>query len=151
MRLPPWLWRSLRLPFVFVYVVGLASEAGAFWRLDPATATLCTAAFTAFGLLATLCFGFVRALPAGGVHEAEVGLAAGQRAFHAAVLALAGLLVVHGWGERWPGMTLLGRFWLTGLAVRALFVALGLGAASAGLLAIWRIDELLTRPAPRAR
>jgi hypothetical protein len=149
---PPaaWLWRSLGLPFLFVYVVGLSSEVGAFWRLDGSTATLCAAAFPAFGLLATLCFGFVRALPAWADQEAEIGLRAGKRSFHAAILALAGLVVVHGWSEAWPGMALLARVPITALLVRALFVALGIGAASSGLLAIWHIDELLTRPVPRA-
>ncbi|MBY0274927.1 hypothetical protein K2Z84_06280 [Candidatus Binatia bacterium] len=79
---------SLRLPFVLVYTVGLISEIGAFWRIDPATTTLLAGAFTAFGLLASISFGLVRALPPSATHAAALGLAAGWRALHAAVLSL---------------------------------------------------------------
>lgn len=144
----PWLWWSLRVPFVFVYVVGLASEVTSLWRLDPSTTTLFAAAFTGFGLLGTLAFGLVRALPPDAAEQAASALAAGRRAFHAALLSLAAVLIVHGWSEGWPGMQLLGAYRATEVLVRALFVALGVGAASSGLVAIWRLDALLTRPSP---
>jgi hypothetical protein len=145
-RLAPWRWRALRLPFVLVYVVGLSSEVLVFWRLDPATVPLLAGAFTGFGLLGSLAFGFVRALPPDAAVEARVALAAGRRATHAAVLSLVALLVLHGWSEGWPGMQLLGAWRPTELLVRALVVLLVVGAASAGLVAIWRLDELLARP-----
>ena len=142
-----WLWASLRLPFVLVYLVGLCSEVGAFWRIDPGTTTLLVGAFSAFGLLASVCFGLVRALPPGANEEARLGLAAGWRALHAAVLSLCALMIVHGFTERWPGMQLLAGYPATDVLLRAVFVALGVGAASTGLLALWRIDALVTRPA----
>lgn len=141
-----WLRISLRLPFVFVYTVGLCSEVGAFWRIDPGSTTLLAAAFTAFGLLASVTFGLVRALPPGAVEEARLGLAAGWRALHAALLSLAALMIAHGFAEGWPGMRLLASMRPTEILVRSLFVALGIGAASTGLLALWRIDALVSRP-----
>ena len=135
---------------MFVYVVGLCSEVAAFWRIDPGTTTLLAAAFTAFGLLASVTFGMVRALPPGASEEARIGLAAGLRALHAAVLSLAALMIAHGFAEGWPGMKLLASFRPTEILVRVLFVALGLGAASTGLLALWRIDALVTRRSAQA-
>ena len=149
-RLAPWRWRALRLPFVLVYVVGLSSEVMVFWRLDPATVPLLAGAFTGFGLLGSLAFGFVRALPPDAVAESRIGLAAGRRAAHAAVLSLVALLVLHGWSEGWPGMQLLGAWRVTELLVRALVVLLVVGAASAGLVALWRLDDVLAREDERA-
>jgi hypothetical protein len=149
-RLAPWRWRALRLPFVFVYVVGLSSEVMVFWRLDPATVPLLAGAFTGFGLLGSLAFGFVRALPPDAVTEARIGLGAGRRAAHAAMLSLVALLVLHGWSERWPGMQLLGAWRVTELLVRALVVLLVVGAASAGLVALWQLDDVLAREEERA-
>jgi hypothetical protein len=143
--LAPWRWRALRLPFVLVYVIGLSSEVLVFWRLDPTTVPLLAGAFTGFGLLGSVAFGFVRALPANAVVEARLGLVAGRRAAHAAVLSLVALLVLHGWSEGWPGMQLLGAWRVTEVLVRALVVLLVVGAASAGLVAIWRLDEVLAR------
>jgi hypothetical protein len=140
---------SLRLPFVLVYTVGLISEIGAFWRIDPATTTLLAGAFTAFGLLASISFGLVRALPPSATHAAALGLAAGWRALHAAVLSLAALTIAHGFSEGWPGFRLLASVPATDVALRALSVALGVGAAASGLLALWRIDAVIMHPAPR--
>lgn len=144
-----WLRISLRLPFVFVYAVGLISEVGAFWRIEPGTTTLLAGAFTAFGLLASVSFGLVRALPASATHAAARGLAAGWRALHAAVLSLAALTIAHGFSEGWPGFRLLASIPQTEIILRVLFVALGLGAASSGLVALWRIDALVTHPTPQ--
>lgn len=145
-RLPgPWLWVSLRLPFVFVYAIGLCSEVTAFWRIAPGTTTLLVGAFTAFGLLASVTFGLVRALPPEATEEARIGLAAGWRALHAAVLSLAALMIAHGMTEGWPGLVLLASYRPTEILLRGLFVGLGVGAATTGLVALWRIDALVTR------
>jgi hypothetical protein len=144
-----WLRIALRLSFVLVYVVGLMSEVGAFWRIEAGTTTLLAGAFTAFGLLASISFGLVRALPPAATHAAALGLAAGWRALHAAVLSLAALTIAHGFSEGWPGLRLLAGTVPTGILLRALFVALGIGAASSGLVALWRIEALVTDRSPR--
>src|SRR5215831_13211527 len=139
-----WAWLSLRVSFFAVCAVGLAPELVAFWRIDPGTSTLCTAGFTAFGLLASVSFGFGRALPEEAAATRAAVVDAGRSAFHAAVLSLVALLVVHGSSEGWPGMKLLRAFPPTDVLVRVLVVALAAAASWSGLLAIWRLQAALT-------
>jgi len=115
----------------------------AFWRIDPAVPALCAAGFTAFGLLASVAFGFARALPEAAAATRSAALDAGQRAFHAAVLALVALLFVHGWTEGWAGMRLLGALPLTDASLRGFIVLVAGGASWSGLLAIWRLPAVL--------
>ncbi|HEY8515074.1 MAG TPA: hypothetical protein VIS07_06160 [Candidatus Binatia bacterium] len=141
---------ALRLAFVLVYLLGVISEAGVLWRIDPATTTILAAAFTAFGLLGSVMFSFARALPPSAAAEASKALDAGRCAIRASVLSLAALVIAHGFAEGWGGMTLLASFPPTDVAVRVLFVALSVGGATIGVVALWRIDALLSGAGARA-